>query len=358
MKKVALYFYSQGNLGDDLFVNIVNQRYKNKLEFISRITPKFSYMQDIKAHRKGFMWLLIKVLVRLTKQNLDLLWLLRKNDLLLYIGGSIFIENNGPNHMTKWRREERFYQSLKKPYYILGANFGPYIHDEFLDVARKIIAGARDVCFRDTKSRDVFADLSNVRYASDIVFSIQTDGYAPQEGKKVIFSIIDATHHFRDGRVGKYEAEITKLTLRYMGMGYEVVYMSFCKFEGDEDVIERIVTGLGEKGKMVKKHYYRGDIRAALNEISNSSTVVSTRFHATILGLVFNKQVIPFIYSAKTSNVLDDMGFTGQVYDMRNADSDTDDIDIRAVIKHDVADQRNLANEQFKELDKVLTRRN
>src|SRR5690606_25270580 len=64
--------------------------------------------------------------------------------------------------------------------------------------------------------------------------------------------------------------------------------------------------------KMVNEFYYEHDIQAAIDIIRKSNSVIASRFHAMILGWVFNKSVFPLVYSKKMTNVMNDVGFNGE----------------------------------------------
>ena len=77
-----------------------------------------------------------------------------------------------------------------------------------------------------------------------------------------------------------------------------------------------------------------------------------------ILGLLFGKKVLPVAYSDKTINILNDMGFIGPVIDINNIDNfDVKAFDLSSLKINDIDTQKNLAEKQFRELDKVLEKR-
>ena len=91
--------------------------------------------------------------------------------------------------------------------------------------------------------------------------------------------------------------------------------MSFCKDEGDEEEINKICKIINDKN--IVKYCYRGNIEEALEQIRTSEIIVGSRFHANILGLAYNKRIIPLAYSDKTINALEDIDFNGKIFDMR-----------------------------------------
>lgn len=359
MKKVILKFYSKTNLGDDLLVKILLDRYINKFMIIDSGNSKF-YINHSNAllYRNNLIKYYFKLVGKFLKRvNYSYTVFSRKYDLLIYIGGSLFIENDNIN---LWKREKIFFQNLRIPYYIIGSNVGPFKSSEFVRLLYEIFSKAADVCFRDSKSYNIFKELNNVRISTDIGFALKTENYGlSSKCKYAVVSVIDCQNRFDEKICSEYEKAVVKIVDNLIVNGYIVKLMSFCKSEGDEIAISRIVKKIGNADKdSLKIYHYDGDVDKAVNIISGSEIVIGTRFHAIILGLLFNKKVLPIIYSDKTSNILNDFGYKGSTIDIRKIQqSDYDNIDFNNIDIFDISVQKALAEKQFLELDKVLVRR-
>lgn len=355
MKKYLLRYYDAGNLGDDLFIHIISRRYANVFSRHGKKYNRAAYNPRYMA--RELVSVSLRIVGRLIrKANLNYSVAARHYDLMIYIGGSLFIEGAD---ISRWLRELTFYNSLSIPYYILGSNVGPYKSPEFLDILRQIFSGAQDVCFRDQTSYKLFKDLPTTRVASDIVFTLDSSEYLSRQDKTAVFSIINSRSRFDAKTAETYEKAIRDMTQSLLGKDYRVIYMSFCKFEGDETAIDNIIDASApEIARQIEVFNYDGDIDAALRVFAACEVVVATRFHATILGLLFGKKVLPMAYSDKTTNILHDMKFKGDIIDIRNmGDFDGANYDFGSIPKTDIAEQKQLAEKQFQELDKVLTRR-
>lgn len=90
--------------------------------------------------------------------------------------------------------------------------------------------------------------------------------------------------------------------------------------------------------------------------ISNSSIVICSRFHATILGILAGKPVIPIVYSDKTIHMLNDIGFKGLVIDIRNLNSSyyPQDFDLEKQRFFGCNALNRESQKQFWGLDKIL----
>jgi colanic acid/amylovoran biosynthesis protein len=359
MKKVYVRFYDQENLGDDLFLQILTDRYSDNFVINRSFSAgSFSPTNEISIHRQNkVISYMDRVASRLMATRTALsLPLIHRQDLLVYIGGSLFMESSG---LEYWEREKKYFRDIKIPYFILGSNVGPVYTERFVGILNNIFKNAQDVCFRDQKSYEMFKSIPNTRVATDVVFSLDTDQYKISNDKVAVFSIINGSKKFNPGMTNRYEVEIINLAQQLVTEGYKITLMSFCKHEGDEEAINRILENMNAKlRKGVSTYYYGGNMKEALDVIAKSEIVVASRFHAAILGLLFGKKVLPLAYSDKTTNILKDMDFKGPIVDINQIENfDGSMFDFSSVKYHAVEKQKMFAEKQFQELDKVLMKK-
>ena len=348
MKKVFLKGYLYLNLGDDLFFDIISKRYKNT-KFISLTKYDYKMNSNIKFINYNKVKIISKLISLLTLKKYNYESLMIKNSLFsVVIGGSIFIEGKSSYNKKLFSNND---------YYILGSNFGPYTSDEFYKKYELIFKNAKDVCFRDLKSYNLFKHLKSTRYASDIIFSLDTSNINIKEEKKVVISVIDVSKKVNEELKEKYLSKIIDMINYFESKNYKITLMSFCKSEGDEDAINDIIRRVGNR-KSINTFFYNGNIDEALEEIASCKIVVGSRFHANILGLIMNKTIIPIAYSDKTINVLQDINFKGKYIDIESIDS----FDVNELSDKDLSYKLNIdkykedANKHFEVLDKVLER--
>ena len=359
MKRVLLYAYDQLNLGDDLFVHTIANRYPDvKFYLWSNAVNKTTFSRlknlvilDQKSSK-------IKTLEKL-RPSLAAKYKNRKDnscDCIVFIGGSIFIEyESWPQTLAWWE-----YEALNHSIYVLGANFGPFHTEAFRDGFSKIFAKIEDVCLRDRYSQALFSDVEKVRYAPDILFSYPLQE-RPLAEKQVFVSVIDcASKDEGDNNLTNYEhsyiAMMVKLLTCFIEKGYKIVLSSFCKAEGDLNAIERIRSAIPADSAIVVD-YNGTNSQEVLDKISESSIIIASRFHAAIFGFAANKPVFPVIYSDKTKHVLEDAGFQGKYMDIRHLEQ----IDINALLadldRQRLSDIDRIKKESklhFMKLDQVL----
>ena len=302
---VLIHFYAAKNLGDDLFLLTLIDRYPN-IRFLLRADDR-------------------SLLPGATRNNLEIMGPGVDDkesdidvDCLCQIGGSIFIEPNGPGVLGFYRtvrmiaRRKHLYSSAPHAF-VLGANWGPcrhrFFYTAFKNLFRRVID---DICFRDTASYELFKDLPNVRYAPDILFSLRLP--VVEKRRSALFSVVDLSRKDKFGEISRwadtYFAWMTNAAEWLHQRGYAIVLSSFCEREGDEDAVNLLASRLSKRGVSCEKHLYRGDVEKALYTISECEVVVATRFHAMVLGIVSCARVLPVPYSMKTVNVLNDIGFS------------------------------------------------
>lgn len=352
MKKVFLRCYLIKNLGDDLFLKTVSERYENDFYIISSYRYKNTFPQNVKIINRNFPIKIKDRLYRIFKEESTTeRKLIKKSDLVAVVSGSLFMEISNVEPLSNW------YNGLNKDYYIIGSNIGPYKTEAFLNDVREIIDNAKDVCLRDKKSLKL-AKNSNVRCAPDIIFSMDTSKYIENEKNKVIFSVINCdrkSKQIKNPKKNEYEEKMCEMIAFFQNKGYEIELMSFCEKEGDEETVKSIISKL-DNSDSIKTFFYDGNIEEALFEIGSSKIVVGTRFHANILGLIMNKTVIPITYNNKTVEALKDIDYKGKIIDINEIEK----FDVNSLTnedleyKCDVSKQKKDAIKHFEKLDKVL----
>lgn len=369
MKKILLYAYGEFNLGDDLFIKVLLERYPDT-QFIFYAHKEYKqalkHYKNIKVISKdSFIINMFRgIIPNIHDKKINKI---EKNvDAMVYIGGSIFIEY--PN----WKENIDWYKNKSKkfPIFIIGANFGPYTQNGYVKGFKEIYPMLTDVCFRDKYSYDLFKECSTVRMAPDVIFSMQ-DNMKELSNKQIFISVIDCESRNKNNipldLMDKYDSDyilkLSEVVERFIDDNYNIVLSSFCESENDLKCIEKICNKVNEeKRKNVKILSYTGyNLNEILESINESEYIISSRFHASILGFVYNKPVFPIVYSSKTENMLKDLDFKGNYIKV----SEIDTIDYKYIRRNldekiilDISKVRIEAEKQFLGLDKFLNKTN
>lgn len=359
MKKIFLNAYTELNLGDDLFIENILERYTQARFFMLSNNKYESYffkqetLTTINDQNKFF-----KNLNKIWKSGFPryLDFIKRRCVANVYIGGSIFIEYPSWKQVMNWWN----YQVDNYPFYVVGANFGPYQDEEYKNSMNDVFSRMKDICFRDYNSYGLFKGNDKVRYAPDILFSQKIE--KQNITKKIFVSLIDCDSKDEgsnklDSLSNKYYLSISNVLKEYIKEDYEVVLVAFCEKEGDCKANNTILDMLEDRSNVRVITYDGYNRKEILSELSSSSYVIGTRFHSIVLAMVANKPFFPIIYSKKTLNMLNDLGYKGNLIDIKEIDNiDFDYVNENLENNYivDIEEYRKEAEKHYLYLDKVL----
>jgi len=369
--KILLKLYPKINLGDDLFLKIICERYPNHVFYLLAgedynvfcdlfpnlrlISPKFEDTISNKIFRR----IGLRIFPSLFKKELQLVYKKQYDnfqigfDAFVSIGGSIFMQSTDKLLLDS---EIAFYDLLNEilpdmPKYFIGCNFGPYSNNDYVELYKTIFKKANDVCFREEYSANIFKDIPTVRWAPDVVLGMPVK-QMEKDINSVGFSIVKARGGINEA---DYHVKYAELISRYLDMGKDVYLFSFCKSEGDEAAINSIISYL-KTDMRVTKVFYRGDIDEFLAVYSKMNILYCGRFHAMILSMLFQQKIYPVVYSKKMMNVLIDLKYEGKEIHLdqfinMDVDQIIEDVDHN---NYDILQEQAAAKFQFKALDNLL----
>ncbi|MCQ4690835.1 polysaccharide pyruvyl transferase family protein [Clostridium sp. SL.3.18] len=317
--KVFVYGYRQMNLGDDLFFYILFSRYSDVQFFMC--APK-EYREIYKDFNNVTIYPENKLLLAVNRVLSNLCggrnlrtFLSRGCDAGVLIMGSCFGENVGGK--TSYNYEPNI--ETVKNVFVIGVNVAQVFTKEHLIKVQEYFAKCKDVCFRDERSRKFFAELNNVRMAPDVVFQLGKEAVNVPQKKKVLFSLIDMSLRKELLRFSdEYEKLIDRLLDYFWAEGYEIVAMSFCKGEKDDEFIGRLMGKYASSNGELEYYSYQGNIKEALGKIQECEIVVGTRFHSMILAWIYGKKVLPIVYNDKMQNVINDYEYKGSYINLED----------------------------------------
>jgi colanic acid/amylovoran biosynthesis protein len=362
LKKVMIHAYANFNLGDDLFIKVLCERYPNTqftLYAPQQYKITFQNIENINIIPNDTLIVrginfVVKKLFK--KNNFYQYYITKKKDASVHIGGSLFMEDE------KWRVLLDNQKSLKipgKPFYLLGANFGPYKDTRFYEEYKELFKEYTDICFREKHSFSIFDELDNVRLADDIVFQLQLkNAKRVAQNPNIVISVIKPSVRKQLKAFEKeYYHKVRELAIYFIEKGYNVIFMSFCENEQDNEAIKDIIRLIPANYKEnIFKHLYKFDINKSLEIIEQTNLVIATRFHSMILGMIYNKPTFPIIYSDKMSNVLNDINFTGSSIRLNEISKLEPKIVFDSMENGviDISQQRKNAENHFEKLDEFL----
>lgn len=308
--------YWNSNLGDDLFLKTLCERYPN--ENFNIVANKDAAITINKipnlsiTTRNIFDKAFTKICSRLISYsilgNFDKEYqLAKKSNIICEIGGSIFkMPQKGMGYLFLQRMK---ILSLNKPYLIIGSNFGPYFHRYQIENYKKLFGRCYGVTFREKKSYYLFRNNKNITFAPDVILSMNTADQL-STSNYILISVIDPFSRFDEAIAKRYFDYLISLANYYINNGNLVVLMSFCKNEGDLSFAQKVTKRLHNKSVKVYNHQ---DINTSLRIIQNAKKIVATRYHAMILGWLYRIPTFAICYDTKMENVIKNF-FPGQIY--------------------------------------------
>ena len=371
MKNILVTAYLNLNVGDDLFVKILLERYKNhhfwiysskknaipfsKYKNLTLIEPEnpsmFSRIRNkfITKDMNFFIKERVRGMIRASKKNNV------SFDGIVSIGGSLFIENlkSQGSHSKMYSFLHELMPGIK--HYFIGCNFGPYTDQSFKKEYVRVFELAVDVCFRESYSADIFKKLDNVRFAPDIVFQYEINSKKKID-KSIGISLIDLSNrsdltNYESSYIDKHVQLITEA----IENKYKIRLFSFCEHEGDEQVITKLLTSIELKYRnKIEVVLYDGDLDLFLAKYAEMEKMICTRFHAMILSLILKQQIFPIIYSRKMTNVLEDINFQGSSYLIKEIDDLSYEKINQTSILTNISSERVKSIGQFYSLDLYL----
>ena len=152
-----------------------------------------------------------------------------------------------------------------------------------------------------------------------------------------------------------YEKFLVKVIEYYMAQNYEVTLLSFCKVEGDELAVDRILKNVsaGVLSKISVEKYNGRNWKDMINTIQKSSYLIASRFHSMILGGVFQVPTLPILYNHKTLHILKDMDCENYGIKLENLDNYNVE-HAEYMLINNLKQIKKQAEEQFMVLDEVL----
>lgn len=315
---ILLNAYFNQNLGDDLFLYIIANRYPS-YNFLIFSRYKRGFPENFHFSKNICSLFLSKVHSFLYHRNLScrvinfgysqLIRNLVNNAICcVYIIGSGFIEKK--NGLPNKEFLEHFYSEKT---FILGCNFGPFRSPEYYREYYKLFQKVADVCFRETYSKELFASLK-LRCESDIVFSYNLGEELPprfSKGNYIVLSVIQLQNHFsNECEVNIYKEFLVKCILYWSKYGKDIVITAFCKNEGDLTTALEIKTMVQSVSKDIVIEicaYPDYSYKEMMGILKNSDLIIATRYHAMIIGFLYKKLVYPIVYSDKVVHVIHDI---------------------------------------------------
>lgn len=365
MKEIFIYAWLAGNLGDDLFVQSLCERYPT-IQFCvladKQYKERFSDIKNLKVYsgEEKKARIVNKIAGFIAKEggiNGFFRYLVKNSAAVVHIGGSVFTQHE--DDWSSFYEADAFLAEKSKRLYQISGNFGPYTDEKYYKAYHELFKKYRGICFRDSYSYEKFKDLPNISWAPDVIFQYKSN--IAVKKKKIVISPVELEN--RDGKwsLVSYEKAYCRFHVeairQLLKEEYQVVMVSFCPGQGDGAMMQKILEGLDANERIrVRCVAYTGNRREILQEFEDAEGVIGTRFHSSILGFIHNCKVLPIIYDQKTEHVLDDMNYSLRVKlsELEHVKAGKKLEELLAMEPIDLKNWERRAEEQFQYIDKFI----
>ena len=354
--KIILFACVEKNIGDDLFIYTVCNRYKDTQFLITnsaeygdlkkidnlRFSKLLNYWDrfsdntcnsNVKNIFKKFILTFLKLLIG-------------RNNTSIYIVGNAFKNMNYTGKKQTYWLKSRL--KLSKNFYLLSTNFGPYNDDRWKQDCGELFNNMTDVCFRDKYSSYLFKDLKNVRYAPDAVLSMNVSCNSCEKNT-VIISMIDCALEIRGEKINKiheiYEKRLAEITDMFAKKGLAIVLLT-SNNDQDFPAAKRIFDQSNYKDQ-IQIFKYQGNFLDVFSLYQNAKYCIATRLHTIILAWKFQIPVIPIIYDINFEDLTIDL-FSIEKLDIKNIEISLNNYSFN---KDNI---ESASNYQFEMLDQLL----
>lgn len=348
MKKVFLMAYARQNLGDDLFIKMLLDRYPMHNFYMKHNHP--IYLEKFKKYSNFHFIKGNDTDEELFNSNID------NYDMYIYVGGSIFMEGGKVYNLS-----DKFFSFIKKcketnkPFCYLSCNYGPYFTEEYFKLSNKTFNTCTDICFRDIYSYNLFKNIPNVRYAPDLAFTYPIK-YEDKIKNSIGITVIDL-----DIRPKLYDKKDCYLDMminnieNYLNCGKKVYIFSFCKYEGDEKTINILLNKIKNTENIVDIRF-DGNIEDFMQIYTKMEYMICARFHAMILSTISKQKMFIMSYSKKIDNVVNDLELKIPILKFEDINNNTkiELNDFVSVNENNISSIIDKAKEQEKIIKKIL----
>ena len=305
---ILLEAYLDRNFGDDLFVTLLINHYKEH-QF---------YLMD--NDRRGFSLVNCSKYGNLhTLTEEDALAQIEKYRVYILVGGDFY----PPYYSRYGGRVERTAGIHKNGgnVLVLGASLYKDYPEDSLTAVRDFFRQVDVVTFRDSLSYAKYKKILPVSCAflsSDMMFTLAET--LPISEKKISgLSVLGISiRNVLNASYGEYETYckfIAQLVVAHLNKSTEnqVRFLAFSTGNFDDrDTAERIIEMVPRNLKeRMKIEAYSCDVFAFIDRVNLCDAMVCTRFHSLCTALLLKKPFFPINYEAKVENLLEEVGYTG-----------------------------------------------
>ncbi len=305
--KIFLEAFIDNNFGDNLFVHIITNRYR---EHTFYMIPKPEYRESydvLKANVEN---------LRLVEDE-DTDTFLEGMDAMFLVGGDMF--GNGGDYSTLIRQASIIKRKGGVVAFLGLSLFREYGRRTKFDLMR-IFSKADIIVVRESTTYQQLKRLvpwAKVVCAADMVFTLDTANIKRQPFHPNLLGIsirkkghLNETFHYE-----RYCQKIAKIATEYLAQNEEnkVHFLAFSSGRYDDRKVAEDIMALCPEINRSRMRCvsFAGNVNEYMKEIQQCAYLICTRFHALVFALILNKPFLPIVYEEKMERLLDEIGYAG-----------------------------------------------
>ena len=305
-----VYFYNDSNIGDDLFLDLLVRRYPHFNFHIHDDKRSPTLNQSFHSYKNLFF-------AEVNLSNKTLKSEIYKYDGVIVIGGSVFQDSSYMYYRGHIGRYLVFKQLIKtgKKVFVLGANLGPFNTAFGKVIFKATLKHVTNICVRDSYSFGLLQEwgISKKCVAPDIIFGYDFQHMLKPDNKKNALGISILNTKLNPDIKPIYIRKMAELSNLYLSHSKDSTVRLF-GFDGgrenDGEVIDEVMKLIKFSDRVVKMVYNKNtNIVSFLRLLIECRYIIACRFHSMVLAAKYGIPFYPIVYSEKTSNVLDDVGY-------------------------------------------------
>ncbi len=303
---IGVWAYLDNNIGDDLMIKLVVNRFSEH---------SFRIYSDLSVVRETFSGLENVDIMPKSRLKSDIAEL----DFFFSIGGSIFNNLNHPiGQFNRVRRILLLKKIKSKGIKIatIGCNLGPYRNNFGKWLTKQELKLNDLVTLRDEKSFEMVKDfgcIQNFHFYDDIVFNLPTLVSSTENKTQSSLGITVYRNLSPEENNMEVYKTLARICDEFISRNPSTVRLFAFDSENENDLAAaHHIFALSKEKQYIKIVPYLGDHGHVIEELSLCDKLIAIRFHGCVLSIVLKIPFTPIIYSNKTENFLDDMGYTGR----------------------------------------------
>ena len=311
---ILLDAYFDHNFGDDVFIQLLLQRYREHCFFaFLKGCP-----EDVQSWARTFPNLIVL-------PHTEQLLASGMFDAYIMIGGDVIPD--GGDYTGSYERRIGYMKAVRKNGGYVGM-LGFSLYDRYsektLGDIRTMVTLSDDVAVRDTASfrllRSLFPEEKKIRLAGDMAFlwrfgtggdksreradSAPVLGLSIREKLGITKDVYEGYIHAMAGIIRQYLTGVPDARVRFLSLSYGSAKDTECARKIQELLSEAEI----ERTEIFS---YTGDVRAYFEGMEQCDAFITTRFHSLVAALLSGRPFVPVVYEVKVSHLLEEIGYHG-----------------------------------------------